>query len=103
VEFKDKLKEVRQQRTLTQEQLAQRAGISLGNVRNYEQGLRQPSWAAVVKLSRALGVSADTFSACVPNSETESAEESKPPPATPSTPPAADPEAERKAVGRKRK
>jgi transcriptional regulator with XRE-family HTH domain len=78
VEFQDKLKEVRQQKGLTQEQLAQRAGISLGNVRNYEQGIRQPSWVAVVRLSRALAVSADTFSVCVPDGQQQPAPRGRP-------------------------
>ncbi len=69
MEFKDKLREARQQQGMTQEQLAQRAGTSLGNVRNYEQGLRLPSWAAVVRLCRALGVSCEVFSDCIPAEE----------------------------------
>jgi transcriptional regulator with XRE-family HTH domain len=62
--FKDVLKGLRAQAGLTQEQLAERAGIPLPSLRGHEQGQRVPSWASVVKLARALGLSTDAFADC---------------------------------------
>jgi transcriptional regulator with XRE-family HTH domain len=62
--FKDVLRELRTKAGLTQQQLAEKAGIPLSSLRGHEQGQRIPSWASVVKLARALGVSTDTFSHC---------------------------------------
>lgn len=64
MEFKDKLKELRAAAKLTQEQLAQAAGTSVGNVRNYEQGIRLPTFPVVVKIAKALGVTCTAFAEC---------------------------------------
>ncbi len=76
--FKDLLRELRQKACLTQQQLADKAGIPLSSLRGHEQGQRIPSWASVVKLAKALGVSSDVFSAC-----DEVKAEPTPPPAKP--------------------
>jgi transcriptional regulator with XRE-family HTH domain len=44
---------------LTQRGLAEKAGVSLSTLRNWEQGAREPLASAVVKLADALGVTAD--------------------------------------------
>jgi transcriptional regulator with XRE-family HTH domain len=75
--FKDLLRQLREKAGLTQQQLAEKAGLPLGSLRNHEQGQRLPSWPAIVKLARALGVSADVFAEC--DEVTEPADE--PPPA----------------------
>jgi transcriptional regulator with XRE-family HTH domain len=62
--FKDVLRKLREGAGLTQESLAQKAGMSVGNVRNYEQGIRLPTFPVVVKLSRALGVTCEAFAEC---------------------------------------
>jgi transcriptional regulator with XRE-family HTH domain len=62
--FKDVLRDLRTKSGLTQEQLAGRAEIPLSSLRGHEQGQRIPSWASVVKLSKALGVSCDAFADC---------------------------------------
>ena len=62
--FKDQLRELREKAGFTQEVLANRARMPLGSLRNHEQGQRQPSWSAVVKLARALEVSTDVFAKC---------------------------------------
>ncbi len=62
--FKDVLKDLRSKAGLTQERLAEKAGIPLSSLRGHEQGQRVPSWASVVKLARALGVPTDTFAGC---------------------------------------
>jgi transcriptional regulator with XRE-family HTH domain len=64
VKFKDLLRELRKNAGLTQEELATKAGVPLTSLRGHEQGQRIPSWASVVKLARALGVSTDVFSEC---------------------------------------
>lgn len=62
--FGDELRRRRDAAGLTQEQLAQKAGTSIGNVRNYEQGIRLPTFPIVVKLATALGVTCEAFSGC---------------------------------------
>jgi transcriptional regulator with XRE-family HTH domain len=64
MQFKDVLRGLRTKAGLTQSQLAAKAGIPLPSLRGHEQGQRIPSWASVVKLARALGVSTDVFAGC---------------------------------------
>jgi transcriptional regulator with XRE-family HTH domain len=64
MKFMDLLRDLRKKAGLTQEKLADKAGVPLTSLRGHEQGQRIPSWASVVKLSRALGVSTDVFSEC---------------------------------------
>jgi transcriptional regulator with XRE-family HTH domain len=63
--FADRLRELREAAGLTQAALAEAAGLSLGAVRNYEQGIREPYWTAVFKLAGALGVSCEAFGGCI--------------------------------------
>lgn len=62
----DKLRELRAKAGLTQAALAERCGLPLGNVRNYEQGIRHPSWDTMFKLADALGVDCRVFKDCKP-------------------------------------
>jgi transcriptional regulator with XRE-family HTH domain len=62
--FQDELKRLRDKAGLTQESLAQRAEISVGNIRNYEQGASLPSFPSVVKIAKALGVTCEAFAGC---------------------------------------
>jgi transcriptional regulator with XRE-family HTH domain len=62
--FKDRLRELRKAKGLTQEGLANESGVPLTSIRGHEQGHRIPSWHSVVKLSRGLGVPTDMFSDC---------------------------------------
>lgn len=66
--FGEKLRELREKAMLTQQQLADASGLPLGSLRNYEQGQREPYWAAVFKLAEALSVPVDTFAECVATS-----------------------------------
>ena len=61
--FAKRLKELRGQADLTQQQLAEVVGIPLGTIREYEQGkrLKDPPLSFVAKLAKALGVSTDEF------------------------------------------
>lgn len=62
--FNDVLRDLRDKAGLTQQQLANKAGVPLASLRSHEQGQRIPSWASVVRLARALGVSTDAFADC---------------------------------------
>ena len=57
----ESLREERTRAGLTLEQLAQRAELSTAHLSRLESGERQPSVAALLALSRALGVSMSTL------------------------------------------
>jgi transcriptional regulator with XRE-family HTH domain len=57
----ESLREERSRAGLTLEQLAQRADLSTAHLSRLESGDRQPSVAALIALSRALGVSMSTL------------------------------------------
>jgi transcriptional regulator with XRE-family HTH domain len=57
--FAESLRQLRQQAGLTQIALAQRAGLSLRSVQNWEQGHRIPRLDTVISLTKALRVSVD--------------------------------------------
>ncbi len=61
--FGDRLKELRAARGLTQQALADAAGVPIGTVRDYEQGTRDPLLSNAQRLALALGVSLDVFPA----------------------------------------
>ena len=52
----EKLKEVRTRRLLTQEELAERAGISAATVVNAERNNQEPHFRTIRKLAKALDV-----------------------------------------------
>lgn len=51
-----RMKELRTRAGLSQAALAKKSGLSLGSLRNWEQGRRAPSVAAVIVLAQAFGV-----------------------------------------------
>ncbi len=57
----DKLKEVRTRRLLTQEELAQRAGISPATVVNVERNNQEPHFRTIRKLAEALDIDPTEF------------------------------------------
>jgi transcriptional regulator with XRE-family HTH domain len=59
--FAGRLKELRQQAGLTQQQLAEKAGMTKDGVSHLEQGRRSPSWETVLALASAFGVSVEAF------------------------------------------
>src|SRR5262245_25293212 len=59
--FAARLKELREQAGLTQQALADAAGMHRFGVAKLEQGLREPSWGTVKALCQALGVSCEAF------------------------------------------
>ena len=63
--FRHRLVQLRQAAGMTQDGLAEKAGIPLPTVRKYEQGRRmRVPFSAVVALARALGVDCTEFAAC---------------------------------------
>lgn len=55
----DILKKLRKQYNITQKQLAEKTGITLRTIINYENGLRQPNAESLAALERFFQVSAD--------------------------------------------
>lgn len=56
MKFNERLKALREERSLTQGQLAEKAGISLRMIQNYESGSYSPRFDAAGKLATALDV-----------------------------------------------
>jgi transcriptional regulator with XRE-family HTH domain len=59
--FAEKLKHLREQAGLTQAALSSKSGLSLGVIRDYEQGKKEPALRSAFKLADALGVSVEAF------------------------------------------
>jgi transcriptional regulator with XRE-family HTH domain len=59
--FAGRLRELREAAGLTQQQLAERAGMAWRTVTHLEGGDRKPTWETVVALCVALGVGSDEF------------------------------------------
>ena len=56
-----KLRELRKQRGLTQQDLADIVGVSNVSLSNYERGVQMPDILTLTKIANALGVSTDTL------------------------------------------
>jgi transcriptional regulator with XRE-family HTH domain len=59
--FGGRLRELREQRQLTQPQLADKAGMNKDALARLERGERSPTWETVVALTEALAVSPEAF------------------------------------------
>lgn len=57
--FSELLKQLRAEKGITQTQLAKKAGVSVGNVGDWESGKSKPGYNALCALSRVFEVSAD--------------------------------------------
>jgi DNA-binding XRE family transcriptional regulator len=64
--FGERLKELREAAGLTQAGLAERAGMNRFGVAKLEQGVREPTWATVRALARALSVGCVAFETTPP-------------------------------------
>jgi transcriptional regulator with XRE-family HTH domain len=86
--FGSTLKALREAAAMTQQQLADKAGMHRFGIAKLEQGVRQPSWDTVQALAAALGVDCTAFAAAQPM-----AQAAKPgrPPKAPAEPPADKP------------
>lgn len=54
--FNERLKKIREQKEMTQEQLAQRSGISRRMISKYEGGIARPRFDAAEKIAAALDI-----------------------------------------------
>lgn len=59
MEFSERLKQLRKEKDFTQEELANKLGITAGAVGLYEQGRREPDNSTVKKLAQMFDVSTD--------------------------------------------
>jgi transcriptional regulator with XRE-family HTH domain len=59
--FAGQLKRLREAAGLTQQQLAERAGLHGFTVAKLEQAVQEPTWPTVLALARALGVEVGAF------------------------------------------
>lgn len=57
--FAEKLREYREYRSMTQEQLAKRIGVAKSTIAGYESGNRTPDVAKIKKIASALGITGD--------------------------------------------
>jgi transcriptional regulator with XRE-family HTH domain len=64
VKFGEALRKCREERGLSRQSLAESSSVPFGTIHGYEDGRRAPSFANVVRLAAALGVSCEAFSAC---------------------------------------
>src|SRR5689334_5033182 len=77
--FADKLRALREAAGISKYELAKRAGLSKQELSRLELGQREPSWATVQALAKALGVTCEAFVEAVKSSPPESV----PPPKRP--------------------
>jgi transcriptional regulator with XRE-family HTH domain len=59
--FAERLKVARERAGLSQTGLAEASGVPVGNIRDYEQGRREPLLGKAAKLAVALGISLDAL------------------------------------------
>jgi transcriptional regulator with XRE-family HTH domain len=62
--FAERLRQLRDAVGLSEAKLAEASKVSFPAIHDYGLGRRKPSFAAVVKLSRALGVTCEAFADC---------------------------------------
>lgn len=63
--FAEKLRELRVTLgRISEAKLAEAAGIPFGTLHSYQLADRKPSFAAVIKIAKALGVSCEAFAEC---------------------------------------
>jgi transcriptional regulator with XRE-family HTH domain len=59
VKFAELIQDLREKAGLSQSQLAEKIGLPVRSIQNWEQGHRKPRAQVVLPLSRALGVSVE--------------------------------------------
>lgn len=76
--FAEKLKAIRTEQGISERGLAEVAGVPYGALHTYAIGTRKPSFAYVVKIARALGVSCEAFADCTDIATDDEPDESAP-------------------------
>lgn len=61
IQFGRRLRQLRRQKDLTQEQLAEATGLSVDMLSNIERGVNAPSFETIEKLAQALDIHANTL------------------------------------------
>ena len=64
MKFGTKLRELREAKGMSREQLAEASGVPFGTIHGYEMSRRLPSLANVLALGKALGVDCTAFADC---------------------------------------
>src|SRR5262249_54555603 len=64
MKFCEKLRQLKDASGFSEAKLSQESGVRLGALHTYILGSRSPSFSAVVKLARALGVTCEAFADC---------------------------------------
>jgi transcriptional regulator with XRE-family HTH domain len=59
--FAGRLKELREKAGITQQELAEKAGVHKLTVAKLEQGIREPTWETALALADSLGVSCEVL------------------------------------------
>lgn len=59
IKFEQRLKELRQEKSLSQTQLAEALRVSQRSISSWETGFRQPDFATLEKIAKYFDVSAD--------------------------------------------
>jgi transcriptional regulator with XRE-family HTH domain len=62
--FAEMLRELRDAAGLSEAKLAVATGMPVGTIHNYALGRRAPSFSAVVRIAKALGVTCEAFAEC---------------------------------------
>lgn len=60
-EIGERIKELRKSKKVSQKELAQKTGLSIGSIQGYEQGRYNPKLEAIAKIADALEVELDNF------------------------------------------
>jgi transcriptional regulator with XRE-family HTH domain len=100
--FAGRLRELREQAGVTQQQLADRAGLTREGVAQLETGRREPAWRTVLALCQALEVSCEAF-AQPPGGDGSPRPPGRPPKRAPAAPATPAPPAKRQAGSKGRK
>jgi transcriptional regulator with XRE-family HTH domain len=76
--FAPRLKELREASGMTQQALADKAGLKLGGIRDLEQGRNKPTWETVLAIAAALGVECGAFDQAPATGQSEPAKRGRP-------------------------
>lgn len=66
MEFKNKLKQIRTENGLTQEQLSKLTGLSISTIKKYEIGLIEPSPDSILRFCEGLNINPVEFADSIP-------------------------------------